>query len=231
MTNKRSPFIPLAVLTFLTGAVFIITNAAKADEPCKSPEALSHLENVKQNQPRIAENRDAAQRVKDAVESEAEMNPDDVEGYNEFVRNKAWNESENDALHKLGCRIKWDTLELEPGSEELHAAAGYDIDKLAKAVAIHETGDCTAKVGAALYNNCHGFRKNNRFLRFAKKQESYAYFEDLWQRNYGGMPDLRLATAYVCGWQHLKKNGTGTPCSGGNPNSWLASVTSIYETL
>lgn len=107
-----------------------------------------------------------------------------------------------------------------------------DLDKLAKAVAVHETGDCTAKVGSALYNNCHGFRRSGRFLRFKNKQESYEYFEDLWTRNYGGgMPTAALATAYVCGWEHLKKAGTGTPCEGGVPMAWLSSVLRKYDTL
>ena len=92
----------------------ILTSNAKADSPCEMPEALAHLANVKSNQPRIAENRDARDRIATAFNAEQEMNPDDVEGYNEFVRNKAWNASENEALHKLGCQIDWDSLELVP---------------------------------------------------------------------------------------------------------------------
>lgn len=108
--------------------------------------------------------------------------------------------------------------------------AAYDIDKLAKAVALHETGDCTAKRGAALYNNCHGFRRNNRFVHFATKQESYDKFKVLWAKDYQTLPNLRLATAYVCGWQWLQKNGT-TACPGGDPKSWLADVTNKYYSL
>lgn len=105
------------------------------------------------------------------------------------------------------------------------------MDKLAKAVALHETGDCTAKVGSALYNNCHGFRVRGKFLHFKTKQGSYDYFEDLWEEDFGGMPDARLATAYVCGWEHLRKAGTGTPCHGGKPMAWLKDVLHKYETL
>jgi hypothetical protein len=107
---------------------------------------------------------------------------------------------------------------------------GFNLDKLAKAVAMHETGDCTAKRGAALVKNCHGFRVNGHFLKFNDKSESYAKFEKLWLRDYQEFPDLRLATAWVCGWQHLKKNGT-VPCAGGNPKAWLVSVTEFYKSL
>lgn len=125
--QRAKTVISLAILTIFFG---IATGAfqAKADEPCKTPEALAHLANVKKNQPRIAENRDARDRVAAAFNAEAEISPDDVDGYNEFVRNKAWNESENDALHKLGCQIDWKTLELvsfKPGAvspEKLHNA-------------------------------------------------------------------------------------------------------------
>ncbi len=120
---------------------------------------------------------------------------------------------------------------------QVHAAApkasvvaSYDLDKLAKAIALHETGDCTAKVGSALYHNCHGFRVSNHFLHFQTKAESYAKFKKLWTSDYKEFPNLRLATAYVCGWNHLKKNGP-VPCSGGNPQSWLTSVVSAYDRL
>lgn len=107
---------------------------------------------------------------------------------------------------------------------------GVDLDKLALAVAKHETGNCTAKVGAALYNNCHGFRVSNHFLHFEDQSESFEKFKALWAKDYGGMPTLRLATAYVCGWGHLKQYGT-VPCSGGNPAGWLASVLKLYNDL
>src|SRR3990172_8536963 len=36
---------------------------------------------------------------------------------------------------------------------------GLDLDKLAKAVARHETNDCNAKAGAAKVRNCFGIRE------------------------------------------------------------------------
>lgn len=132
--ERAKVLVGLAIITVFFG---IATGAfsAKADEPCKTPEALSHLSNIKKNQPRIAENREAAQRTKDAVANEAEINSDDVEKYNEFVRNKAWNASESEALHRLGCQVNWDTLTLEPFSQgatvtpkQLHSSADEWID-------------------------------------------------------------------------------------------------------
>lgn len=116
-------------------------------------------------------------------------------------------------------------------SISLQPKGNYNRDKLAKAIAIHETGDCTAKVGAALKLNCFGFRANNTFYRFKTKKASYDKFHTLWATDYGDhMPTIREATAWVCGWHHLKENGT-VPCAGGNPHSWLVSVTAIYSTL
>ncbi len=210
MTNttmkRASVLLVFAFVVFLFGYL-----TTEADEPKPSPADHQNLVDIRQNQEVIEKNRPA---------------------YEAFLKAKAWNETETEALEQDGWCVSWNEDPDKIGLERCPVhAAGYDLDKLAKAVAMHETGDCTAKVGSALYNNCHGFRKNNKFLHFKAKQESYVYFEDLWQRNYGGFPDLRLATAYVCGWQHLKKNGTGTPCSGGNPNSWLSSVTNIYDNL
>ena len=112
MDSPKQRAVFLLIFAFAVFMVGYLTT--EADEPCKSAEALSHLANVKKNQPRIAENRDARNRVASAFTSESEINPEDVEGYNAFVRNKAWNASENEALAKLGCRIDWETLELVP---------------------------------------------------------------------------------------------------------------------
>lgn len=108
-----------------------------------------------------------------------------------------------------------------------------DLDKLSRAVAMHETGNCTAKVGSAIYNNCHGFKTASGWLKFDDPKESHEKFKSLWIKSYGGeMPDLRLATAYVCGWEYLEKNGASQYCEGGgSPSSWLNDVTTIYNKL
>lgn len=215
----------LVVFSFCILGAFALD--VKADEPCKTPEALAHLANVRENQPRIAENRDAAKRVKDAVANGETINPDDVPGYNIFTLNKGYNESENDALHALGCQVDWQTLELvpfKPGAtvtHEMHAAADYDLDKLAKAVAMHETKDCGVNVGSALVNNCfgiRGWRKDGTpyFKQYATKEDSYKDFKRIWSTYYGRFPDTALAKKY----------------SGNDrPQQWLANVTHFYEAL
>lgn len=107
-------------------------------------------------------------------------------------------------------------------------SAAVDIDRLAKAVALHETKDCGVNVGSARYLNCHGFKGSKGFYRFKTKQESYDKFKDIWTRIYGGgFPTLRLATTWVCGGRWP----TGQDCPGGSPRNWLASVKSLYASL
>ncbi len=94
----------------------------------------------------------------------------------------------------------------------------YDLDKLSMAVAMTETHNCKDKVkgGSALYNNCHGFRKNGKFMRFNSIEESHAYFKQLWARSYKSYPNLRLAKIYS---------------GNDNPTNWLKNVNYYYNTL
>lgn len=94
---------------------------------------------------------------------------------------------------------------------------GYDIDKLARCVAKHETVSCTK--GSAKYNNCHGImqwdKKGNRsFRRYKTKEDSYEHFKAIWQKSYGGLPNLAKAKKY----------------SGNDrANIWLANVNKCYS--
>jgi hypothetical protein len=93
---------------------------------------------------------------------------------------------------------------------------GYDLDKLAKAVAKHETNDCKAKVGAAVYNNCFGIKYNGKFARYKTKQASYDDFKRIWSTYYKKFPNHALAKKY----------------SGNDrPQTWLSNVTLFYNTL
>lgn len=97
---------------------------------------------------------------------------------------------------------------------------GYDLDKLAKAVALHETGDCTAKLGAATVNNCFGIMAwsngQRYFKRYKTKEDSYADFKRIWSSYYQKFPDLKLAKRY----------------SGNDrPYQWLANVKHFYASL
>ncbi len=89
-----------------------------------------------------------------------------------------------------------------------------DLDKLAYAVAMAETGDCTASRGSALLNNCHGFKVKGKFLAFKTKEESYEYFKKMWLRNYGD----RFPTSYDA---RRYTAGTG--------ERWLNVVTTVYN--
>lgn len=92
-----------------------------------------------------------------------------------------------------------------------------NLDKLSLAVAMQETHNCKDTRGSALLNNCHGFRKNGKFMSFSTQAESHAYFKQLWARSYGGgFPTYRLAQIY----------------SGNDrPDNWLKNVTYYYNKL
>ncbi len=91
-----------------------------------------------------------------------------------------------------------------------------DLDKLSMAVAMTETHNCQDKVGSALYNNCHGFKKNGQFLHFNSIQASHDYFKQLWAKSYKIFPTYRLAQIYS-GNDH--------------PDTWLKNVTYYYNNL
>jgi len=75
-----------------------------------------------------------------------------------------------------------------------------NLDKLAKAVAIAETGNCTAGYGLE-YNNCFGIKNGNtapcprigrnRMCIYESPEESYAAFKIIWSRWYKNVPPTR----------------------------------------
>ncbi len=80
-------------------------------------------------------------------------------------------------------------------------ATGVDIKKLAYAVAIAETENCTTGVGRSK-NNCHGITRCTAtgctFRTYASPAESYADFERIWLRAYGDrFPTREDAKRYV----------------------------------
>jgi hypothetical protein len=92
-----------------------------------------------------------------------------------------------------------------------------DIKKLAYAVSVAETSNCTT--GTAISsNNCFGIMEfpngKRRPKKFATKEESFAAFEDLWMRKYGGrFPTLADAQKYA----------------GSEGSHWLHTVTTVYN--
>lgn len=81
-----------------------------------------------------------------------------------------------------------------------------DLDKLAYAVAKHETASCTKGYGAE-YNNCIGLKNGsiapckkigrNRMCIYDTPEESLEAFKKVWVEGYGGgLPTLRMAQVY-----------------------------------
>jgi hypothetical protein len=78
----------------------------------------------------------------------------------------------------------------------------YDIDKLAYAVAMAETHNCTEGYGLE-YNNCMGIKNGNtapctkigrnRMCIYERPEDSYAAFKKIWSKWYDGLPTLKKA--------------------------------------
>ena len=92
-----------------------------------------------------------------------------------------------------------------------------DLDRLAYAVAMAETGDCTKGAGLSR-NNCFGlmsWKNGVRYLRTYKtKEESYIDFKKTWSKYYKRFPDMALARTWT---------GNQTP------KEWLANVSYHYQ--
>lgn len=99
-------------------------------------------------------------------------------------------------------------------------AKRLDLDKLAKAVARHETASCTKGAGKT-HNNCFGIMQWNKkgqrsFKRYAAREDSFKDFKRIWAAYYGRFPDLKLAKKF----------------SGNDrPQQWLSNVTTFYNAL
>jgi hypothetical protein len=94
---------------------------------------------------------------------------------------------------------------------------GVDIKKLARAVAVAETQNCTTGVGASM-NNCQGIKQCQsgrcEFRRFESPEDSYAAFSELWLRGYGDrFPTINDARRYTAN----------------DGERWLGIVTTVYH--
>lgn len=91
-------------------------------------------------------------------------------------------------------------------------AGSVDLNKLAYAVGMYETSQCTNPNSptANARNNCHGIMMRTddggRTLRtFASTADSAAAFKAIWKGSYGGFPTLAQARTYsgdemACTW-------------------------------
>ena len=209
-------------------SVCVAVNYAMADGP--SRENLKDLEDIKKNQIVLKETRPYYDNVVFNASQNIPIDPNAVEPYNRFLEAKAWNEAEVKKLASDGWCVEWSSLQLvqcpKPAEKKPVSSAkvtksptSVNLDKLAKAVARHETGDCTAPVGSALVNNCFGivsYTGGRHFKRYATKEESYEDFKRIWATYYKRFPDLAMARKYS-----------------GNDRAeqWLANVTSAYNSL
>lgn len=90
----------------------------------------------------------------------------------------------------------------------------FDLDRLAIAVAQHETADCTKGVGVT-HCNCHGIRQNGAFVRFDSRAASYHSFKLNWLKHYG---------------DHFPTFADAVKYSGNDrADAWLKNVTQFYE--
>lgn len=96
----------------------------------------------------------------------------------------------------------------------VHAAEPFDIDKLAHAVAVAETSNCTKGVGKSK-NNCHGINACKGYCIYSSTTDSFTAFKSIWLRKYGArFPTWNDALKYT--------NGNDT-------KHWMYNVTRIYN--
>jgi len=90
------------------------------------------------------------------------------------------------------------TFKLDPPVEYDWTLEKVDMDKLAMAVALQETGYCTSKGSptANSRNNCWGIMGRNGLKAYKTKEEGKADFIRIWNTYYGGIPTYKQAKRY-----------------------------------
>ena len=125
-------------------------------------------------------------------------------------------------VSKTKQRIASQTVRPASADGQRDAQQGFDIDKLAYAVAMAETKNCKLGYGKT-HSNCFGIKKGRtvpcktvgfrRMCVFDTQEESYAAFKIIWGKWYGGFPNRAKAATW-----------TGND----NPNNWLRIVSHYY---
>ena len=107
-------------------------------------------------------------------------------------------------------------------TESTQKVLSYDLDRLAYAVSVAETGNCTT--GSAISkNNCFGIMQwdaqGNRSVKaYASHDDSFADFKRIWSSFYGAYPTHENG---------LAKKWTGNQ---GEATIWLQNVNAAYAT-
>lgn len=127
-------------------------------------------------------------------------------------------------LTKNGCNYHTEPVGLAQEPSPSSETEPVHIDKLAYAIAMAETHNCTKGYGQ-MYNNCFGIKNgsiapcdkigNNKMCIYNNPEESYAAFKKIWTQGYGAkFPSHKAAKVW-----------TGNH----NPNTWLTNVKYYYE--
>lgn len=103
---------PLVILLTITALLGLLTNFAGAAERKPSREDYANLEDIKQNQICLHDNRASHTRVTNTFRKAEKVDPKDIPAYNRFVDCKKWNELEVSELGKNGWTVNWQTMEL-----------------------------------------------------------------------------------------------------------------------
>ena len=95
-------------------------------------------------------------------------------------------------------------------SKASSSSLGFDLDRLARAVAAHETCGCTCGVAVSLSlsgrvkNNCFGMHNQGGQIIdgtiakiYASRADSFADFEAYWIRRFGTLPNATIARIYT----------------------------------
>lgn len=137
----------------------------------------------------------------------------------EIIVETIWTEAYEELKEETENKETFDDYSEEMKAEHKDA---LDLDKLAYAVAMAETHDCTKGYGAT-HNNCFGIKNANTapcdwpkmvMCRYNDPSESYEAFKKIWWKWYKKFPDRSLAVRW-----------TGND----RADSWLEHVTHYYN--
>lgn len=195
-----------ALMTVLLGAQAVQHSSAQrtSEEALPQPEQAALLEEV-QPAPPPAEDDPTLEDVLVLIQQEKDDNTTAGKTYPRHL------DIAESRIRKNLC---------ESGTMEycdLPQAKNVDLQRLAYAVAVAETSNCSKGTGVSK-NNCHGIMECNRSScsakTFANTTQSFIAFQKLWLRAYGDrFPTLADAKRY----------------SGGEGDTWLHRVRSAYR--
>lgn len=113
---------------------------------------------------------------------------------------------ERKPTHIVKPTPKVEKTQESPKEVQIDTKPDFDLDKLARAVAMAETGNCTKWYGKT-YNNCFGIKSGrtapcpkvgrNRMCIYEKPEDSYIAFKKIWSKWYAWKPNLKMAQRWT----------------------------------